>query len=278
MSFAIGISLMAGFLAGYVFGVGRPREHPVPVGILQGPQQPPHDAWSHSQRTVPKMLMETQTRSAHTREQTRPAPPDTAQMAPTPPGKELTDRPRVVPHPIDLTGQPGVIEGVPARSSVFPPVPAESLEEMADAVDELRGRDLLLPLEQLKREDLRDSFHESRGNHLHEAIDILAPRNTPVLAVEDGTIARLWFSLPGGITIYQFDPKAKYEYYYAHLERYAEHLKEGDHVKRGQIIGYVGTSGNAPENTPHLHFTIFKLTEEKHWWQGTPINPYLVFR
>ncbi len=108
-----------------------------------------------------------------------------------------------------------MIEGTPARSGAIPPTPVDSQEEIEDAVAELRHRDLLLPLAELKREDLRDSFHESRGNHLHEAIDILAPRNTPVLAVEDGKIARLWFSTPGGITIYQFDPKDKFEYYYA---------------------------------------------------------------
>jgi murein DD-endopeptidase MepM/ murein hydrolase activator NlpD len=78
--------------------------------------------------------------------------------------------------------------------------------------------------------------------------------------------------------IYQFDPEKKYEYYYAHLESYADSLKEGGHITRGQVIGYVGTSGNAPKDTPHLHFTIFKLTESQHWWEGTPVNPYLVFR
>lgn len=146
------------------------------------------------------------------------------------------------------------------------------------AVSELRKRNLLLPLGGLKRTDLADSFSETRGNHVHEAIDILAPRNTPILAVEDGSIARLWNSPLGGITIYQFDPEKKYEYYYAHLERYADGLKEGAHITRGQVIGYVGTSGNAPKDTPHLHFTIYRLTESKHWWEGTPVNPYLVFR
>jgi peptidoglycan LD-endopeptidase LytH len=172
----------------------------------------------------------------------------------------------------------GAAEGVPAENEVTRPDFPTSPDVMADAIVELRQRDLLMPLQELKKEDLKDSFREARGSHLHEAIDILAPRNTPVLAVEDGTIARLWYSVPGGITIYQFDPEKEYEYYYAHLERYAEDLEEGARVKRGQVIGYVGTSGNAPKGTPHLHFTIYKLTEGKHWWEGTPINPYLVFR
>jgi murein DD-endopeptidase MepM/ murein hydrolase activator NlpD len=99
-----------------------------------------------------------------------------------------------------------------------------------------------------------------------------------VLAVEDGTVARLFLSDAGGITIYQFDPTKNYVYYYAHLERYVEGLKESASVKRGQVIGYVGTTGNAPRDTPHLHFAIFRLTDEKKWWQGTAIDPYSVLK
>lgn len=143
----------------------------------------------------------------------------------------------------------------------------------------LKRKKLLLPVKGVALEQLTDSFYDVRGgNRRHEAIDILAPRNTPVLAVEDGKIVRLWLSVPGGITIYQFDPTETYAYYYAHLERYADQLKEGTWVHRGQVLGYVGTSGNAPPNTPHLHFTIFKLTPEKHWWVGQAINPYAVFK
>src|ERR1700689_3984197 len=106
----------------------------------------------------------------------------------------------------------------------------------------------------------------------------MAPRNTPVLAVEDGRLVKLFWSQRGGNTIYQFDPSATYAYYYAHLERYADGLHEGDALHRGQVIGFVGTSGTAPPDTPHLHFSIFLLSGEKHWWQGTAINPYPVFR
>lgn len=163
------------------------------------------------------------------------------------------------------------------NEGVARPIVPESPVTIADDIIQLRRRHLLLPLDNLTKEDLRNSFDELRGNHIHEAIDILAPRNTPILAVEDGTIARLWNSVPGGMTIYLFDPEQKYEYYYAHLESYADGLKEGDRMKRGQVIGYVGTSGNAPKDTPHLHFTIFKLTDNKHWWEGTAVNPYLVY-
>ena len=118
----------------------------------------------------------------------------------------------------------------------------------------------------------------ARQHREHEAIDILAPRNTPVVAVEDGTIAKLFLSKAGGNTIYQFDPAGRVCYYYAHLERYADGLPGGGPGARGQVIGYVGTSGNAPKKTPHLHFAVFRLTPEKHWWEGTPIDPYDVLR
>ena len=149
----------------------------------------------------------------------------------------------------------------------------------ADPQADLRKRHLELPVQGLTRDELRNTFEEMRGgSRRHEAIDILAPRNTPVVAVEDGRVAKLFLSKPGGMTIYQFDPTSTYAYYYAHLERYAGGLKDGDAVSRGQVIGYVGTSGNAPPDTPHLHFAIFKLTEAKHWWQGTAIDPYSVLR
>ena len=149
----------------------------------------------------------------------------------------------------------------------------------ADAIEDLRQRTLLMPVLGIKKENLRSNFDELRGgSRRHEAIDILAPRNTPVFAVEDGKIARLFQSAAGGITIYQYDPSEKYVYYYAHLEKYAPGLDEGDKVQRGDVIGYVGTTGNAPRNTPHLHFAIFKMTDDKRWWQGTPIDPYSVLR
>ncbi len=138
---------------------------------------------------------------------------------------------------------------------------------------------MTLPVQGIKREDLTDTFNDMRGSsRRHEALDVLAPRNTPVLAVEDGTIAKLFLSDAGGITLYQFDPASQYAYYYAHLERYADGLKEGAPVKRGQVIGYVGTTGNAPRDTPHLHFAIFKLGEDKKWWEGTPVDPYSVLK
>ena len=130
------------------------------------------------------------------------------------------------------------------------------------------------PIAGLKAKDLFDSFDQTRGASKHEAIDIMEPRGTPVHAVVDGVIVKLFLSKPGGNTIYLFDNAGVFCYYYAHLDRYAANLAEGQHVTRGDVIGYVGSSGNANPLAPHLHFTIFALGPEKHWYHGTAINPY----
>jgi murein DD-endopeptidase MepM/ murein hydrolase activator NlpD len=163
----------------------------------------------------------------------------------------------------------------PARGrEALRPAPANE----ASAIQELRARRLEFPFAGALPSDLRDSFDEARGRRVHEAIDVLAPRGTPVRAVEDGTIAKLYQGGAGGISAYQFDPDERYCYYYAHLQRYAPGLREGQRVRRSEVIGFVGTTGNAPENTPHLHFAIFRLDESRQWWRGTPVNPMPVLR
>ena len=144
------------------------------------------------------------------------------------------------------------------------------------AIEDLRRRDLRLPIDSIDVSRLKGMFAESRDGRAHEAVDILAPRNTPIHAVEDGTIAKLFFSKAGGTTVYEFDPGQRFVYYYAHLERYADGLREGQRIARGDVLGYVGTSGNAPPGTPHLHFAVFALTADRRWWQGQPIDPFLV--
>jgi peptidoglycan LD-endopeptidase LytH len=171
--------------------------------------------------------------------------------------------------------RPTATVGRPASSLA----PEAVIGPVASSPTELKDRDLLIPVEGVGPDQLTRQFGDQRGaSRKHEALDILAPRNTPVRAVEDGTIARLFYSKAGGITVYQFDPTATFCYYYAHLERYADGLREGALVRRGQTIGFVGTSGNAPKTTPHLHFAVFRLTEAKRWWEGTPIDPYDVLR
>jgi len=136
-------------------------------------------------------------------------------------------------------------------------------------------RRLIIPVQGIPVRNIRDTFNETRGTqNKHEATDILAPRGRPVLAADDGYIKKLFLSKPGGITIYQYDPTEQYCYYYAHLDRYAGGLQEGMKVQRGDVIGYVGSTGNASPDAPHLHFGIFVLGPEKRWWEGTPLNPY----
>ena len=160
------------------------------------------------------------------------------------------------------------------RRGALPP----GLGGEVSAIQELRARRLEFPAAGAAPSDLRDGFHEARGSRLHQAVDILAPRGTPVRAVEDGTIARLFEGPAGGISVYQFDPAERYCYYYAHLQGYAAGLHEGQEVRRSEVIGFVGTTGNAPPSTPHLHFAIFRLDESKQWWRGTPIDPLPVLR
>jgi peptidoglycan LD-endopeptidase LytH len=114
------------------------------------------------------------------------------------------------------------------------------------------------------------------NGHRHEALDIMAARGTPVVAVDEGNVVKLFTSKQGGLTVYQFNATQSWCFYYAHLDRYAQGLKEGMLLRKGGILGYVGSSGNASPKAPHLHFTIFKLGPEKRWWQGTPIDPYLL--
>lgn len=157
--------------------------------------------------------------------------------------------------------------------SLAAPADVPAQPSMTD-FDRLRARQLVLPVQGYELAQLRDNFAEKRGMRVHEAIDIAASRGTPVVAVDDGIVKKLFTSAAGGLTVYEFDPGGNYAYYYAHLDRYAEGLHEGQSVRKGDRLGYVGTSGNAPRDAPHLHFTIFKLAPEKRWWEGMPINPY----
>lgn len=151
------------------------------------------------------------------------------------------------------------------------PVPLDSFQD-------LTRRNLLIPVQGVLVDELQDTYDDPRsGGRVHEALDIMSERGTPVLAVADGKIARLFTSKLGGLTIYQFDKTETYSFYYAHLDRYAPGLKEGQAVRRGQVIGYVGSSGNASDDAPHLHFAVYRLGSQKRWWKGDPINPYPIF-
>jgi len=130
---------------------------------------------------------------------------------------------------------------------------------------QVNGDHLAIPVNGIERTALRDTFGAKRSGHIHGAIDILAPRGTPVLAAVDGIVTKLRVSGAGGLSIYVNDAEGT-EYYYAHLDGYAPWLHESMPVKRGDVIGYVGTTGNAPPGTPHLHFAIER--------NGASIDPY----
>jgi len=135
-----------------------------------------------------------------------------------------------------------------------------------------------MPLAGIDASKLADTFHDARAGHMHEALDIPAPRGTPVLAVAEGNVAKLFTSKQGGLTVYQFDNTQQYAFYYAHLDKYAPGLKEGMLLRKGDTLGYVGTTGDAPKNAPHLHFAVFKLGPDHNWWQGTALNPLPMLR
>jgi peptidoglycan LD-endopeptidase LytH len=157
------------------------------------------------------------------------------------------------------------------RETPPPPPQAQPQPSLAAEVP-----DLIVPVEGADISRITDTFHDSRDSRGHEATDIMAPRGTPVLAAGDGIIVKFFLSHAGGITIYQFDPTRTWCYYYAHLDHYAAGIREGMAVRKRQTIAYVGSTGDAVAEAPHLHFAIFLLGPEKHWWQGTPINPYPV--
>jgi peptidoglycan LD-endopeptidase LytH len=172
--------------------------------------------------------------------------------------------------------------GAPVATSGTPTIGAAPRGvEPGGAIEVLQRHRLRMPIDGTGVDSFKGDFAERRaghGGHTHEAVDILAARNTPIHAIEEGTIAKLFESKAGGHTIYQFDPTERFAYYYAHLERYADGLHEGQRVAAGDVIGYVGTSGNAPPGTPHLHFAIFEVGPEKRWWKGEALDPYLVFK
>ena len=151
-------------------------------------------------------------------------------------------------------------------------LPRPDIVGVAD-LEYLRSRRLMVPVEGVAPRDVPDTFHARRGARRHGALDILAPRGTPVLATDSGRILKIRENSAGGLTIYAVEPSERFVFYYAHLDRYAKGLREGAAVRQGDVIGYVGTTGNAPRNVPHLHFQLMRLRDVSRWWDGTPIDP-----
>jgi len=184
-------------------------------------------------------------------------------------------RPALLALPLLLLAAASGRKHAPPSATPAPagaPLPASGI----DLRGTLGNRRLSMPILGLPQSALKDTYEEGRGGgrRKHEALDILAPRGSPVVAVDDGFVAKLFLSVPGGITVYQFDPTSTWCYYYAHLDRWAEGLREGQTLRRGDVVGYVGTTGNAPKDAPHLHFAVSRLGPERRWWVSTPIDPY----
>ncbi|PPT17286.1 M23 family metallopeptidase [Xanthomonas arboricola] len=198
------------------------------------------------------------------------APAVTAQL-------DAPEAPMAAPSAAPAVAAPAVAasspftEMMPAANTPAAPASAAAPEAASS------GSGLLIPVQGIGSGQLQDTFTDARSEgRVHDAIDILAPTGTPVIAVADGTVEKLFNSERGGLTVYQFDPNGTYCYYYAHLERYADGLAEKQSIKRGQVIGYVGSTGNADPAAPHLHFEIHRLGPEKQWWKGEVLNPYPV--
>ena len=177
---------------------------------------------------------------------------------------------------------------VPLVTATPTPTPAETPVPAADpfpastppAPPSFVGQlNLIIPVAGVAPEQLLDTFADSRSEgRLHDAIDIPAPFETPVLAATDGQILRLFQSERGGTTIYQIATNQEVVFYYAHLSRYADGLAEGKLVRQGEVIAYVGDTGNAGAGNYHLHFSIAAVSDPKRYWEGTNINPYPLLR
>ena len=197
------------------------------------------------------------------------------------------DRAPAAAAPADSESQPGRVE-VPlpieggsagdaprpaAADAALPPPRVTATGTGALPADTDGG--LLVPVQGVTTAQLQDTFTDARSEgRSHDAIDIMAPAGTPVLAVADGHVEKLFDSKQGGLTLYQFNPEGTRAYYYAHLQGYAAGIAEKKMLKRGEVIGYVGSTGNANPAAPHLHFAVFQLGPEKQWWKGEAINPY----
>lgn len=159
------------------------------------------------------------------------------------------------------------------------PVPAPDTLRRPETRGGVDPLDLIIPVAGIEADELIDTFNEARSQgRVHNAIDIIAPQGTPVLAAADGKIVRLFTSEKGGLTIYQLAPDNRTVYYYAHLDAYDTGLKAGKRVRQGEIIAYVGDTGNAVPGNYHLHFAIWQTDDPKSFWDGDAVNPFPLLR
>jgi len=184
-------------------------------------------------------------------------------------GKSATAATTAPPTPRELASDTLVAEAAPNDSNAVRPTPDE-LAQLAS--------DLIIPVVGVEPKDLLDTFDEARGNRRHNALDIPAPRGTPVISATAGKVLRVFSSQAGGLMVYASDPTDRFVLMYAHLDRYANGLADGMPLQRGDTIGFVGTTGNAPPSVPHLHFGIARTSNVGRWWTGMPVDPRPLLR
>jgi murein DD-endopeptidase MepM/ murein hydrolase activator NlpD len=255
--------LLLGFLAGlacgagamfYLLGPGRLNVVAPPAVIVPAP--------------VPPAPTPTRVPVAATAMVSAPAPAIAVSTPPLAVSASAADVhvPPLAPS-VSAAPAPVATVAVATPAAEGPPVPADVPGSAVSG--------LLFPVQGVRPGELRDTFTEARSsNRVHDAIDIMAARGTPVVAAHAGRVVKLFTSKPGGLTVYQFDPSERVIYYYAHLDHYAPGLAEGQMLRRGDPIGTVGSTGNASADAPHLHFEVQLLGPEKQWWHATSINPY----
>lgn len=181
-------------------------------------------------------------------------------------------------NPTPAEAQVEALSGIeaPEPSPIITPQPTSPSPSLPSFVGAVK---LIIPVEGVTPDQLRDTFTEARSEgRTHDAIDIMAPAGAPVMAAADGSVVKLFVSERGGLTIYQVTVDQRLILYYAHLQRYANGLIEGKAVRQGEVIGYVGDSGNAGAGNFHLHFSIAVVADPKRYWEGTNINPYPLLR
>lgn len=183
-----------------------------------------------------------------------------------------------------MVADPTKIEEVPTPLPVpsifYNPDPESANTNQNESISEPGSiGSIIIPVAGVKPEQLHDSYSDARSDgRIHDAIDIIAPAGTPVLAAADGEILKFFESQAGGITIYQLSADRKFILYYAHLQKRAEDIRVGEVVTQGKTIGYVGDTGNASPGNYHLHFSVAIATDPKRYWEGTYINPYPLLR
>src|SRR5687768_8823701 len=186
------------------------------------------------------------------------------------PASADTVRPTAPPTPAPLLNADSVTAPLVAGDT-------NAIRPTSNELAELAGQ-LIVPVAGVQPSQLLDTFDEPRGTRQHNALDIPAPRGTAVLSAADGRVRRKFTSAAGGLMVYASDPTNRFVLMYAHLDRYADGLTDTTTLRRGDTIGFVGTTGNAPPNVPHLHFAIARTRDVARWWSGTPVDPRALLR